>query len=297
MNSNSTNRIEKIAVIGLGLLGGSVCKSLKQVNPKIEISGYGRDINRLSRANDDGAVDRIELLERLDLKGLDFIIVATPVVTSVNIIEDILHRDDLEKETIVIDVGSVKTPIIEKVSGCGKSGQFIGCHPMAGSEESGYGSSSPDLYKGASVIITPAEKNSPRQVRRVEDFWRLLGAETCIETPRSHDITVAVTSHLPHVVSCSLVEVLREFLDKKSSENSISDFIGRGFNDMTRISSGSPVMWRDISVMNRRFLSESIEEMIKALENFRELIQREGVEPDEIEDFFHRIKEFRDGLK
>jgi prephenate dehydrogenase len=297
MNSNSKNRIERIAVIGLGLLGGSICKSLKQINPKIEITGYGRDINRLSRANDDGAVDRIELLESLDLKGLDFIIVATPVVTSIKIIEDILKRDDLEKETLVIDVGSVKTSVVEKVSGCRRSGQFVGCHPMAGSEESGYSSSSPDLYKGASVIITPAEKNSSDDIRRVEDFWTLLGAETCIETPQSHDITVAFTSHLPHVVSCCLAEVLKDFIDKNSRGSSIASFIGRGFNDMTRISSGSPVMWRDISLMNHQYISESIDEMIRVLEGFRERVQREGVKPDEIEDFFHRIKEFRDGLK
>jgi prephenate dehydrogenase len=297
MNSKNRNRIERIAVIGLGLLGGSLCKSLKQINPKIEITGYGRDINRLSRAREDGAVDRIELIERLHLKGVDFIVVATPVVTSVEIIEDILNRDDLEKETLVIDVGSVKTPIVEKVLTNRRSGQFVGCHPMAGSEESGYSSSSPDLYRGASVIITPAGKNSSHDIKRVEDFWRLLGAKTCIETPESHDNRVAVTSHLPHVVSCCLAEVLRDFLNNTSSENSISRFIGRGFDDMTRIASGSPVMWRDITLMNHQNISESINEMIRVLESFRELIQREGVKPDEIEDFFHKIKEFRDGLK
>lgn len=297
MKSNSANRIERIAVIGLGLLGGSVCKSLKQENPKIEISGYGRDINRLFRANEDGAIDRGELLERLDLKKIDFLVVATPVASSINIIKGILERDDLEKETIIIDVGSVKSLIIEQVSACGKSGQFVGCHPMAGSEESGYSSSSPDLYKGASVIITPTEKNNPEDIKRVENFWKLLGAKTCIETPESHDITVAVTSHLPHIVSCCLAEVLKNFLDKNTLENSISSFIGKGFNDMTRISSGSPVMWRDISMMNRRYLSQSIEEITGILDSFRELIQRKKVEPDKIEDFFHRIKEFRDGLK
>ncbi len=297
MKNTKSNRIKEIAVIGLGLLGGSICKSLKEIDPGITISGYGRDINRLSRAKEDGAVDRVELIERIDLRGLDLIIVATPVITTVALIEDLLARDDLEKDTIVIDVGSVKTPIMEKVTGSSRAGQFVGCHPMAGSEESGYSSSSPDLFKGASVIITPSEMNSPADIRRVEDFWKSLGADICLETPRAHDRKVAVTSHLPHIVSCCLMEVLRNYMNGNIRDKSISHFIGRGFSDMTRISSGSPVMWKDISLMNRRYISKSLEEMIRTLESFRELVDREGYEAGEIEGFFHTIKEFKDGLK
>ncbi len=289
--------VKRVAVIGLGLLGGAVSKSLKLINPDIDITGYGRDINRLSRAMNDGAVDRIELIERLNLKGLDFVVVATPVLASVKIIEDILNSDDLEDGTIVIDVGSVKTPIVEQISTNRRAGQFIGCHPMAGSEESGYVSSSSELFRGASVIITPVDGNSQLDIKRVEAFWEMLGAKTYRETPNRHDSSVSVTSHLPHVVSCCLTDVLKNYVNNSKGDSDISGFIGRGFRDLTRLSSGSPVMWRDISIMNREFISESITLMIKKLEDFRDLVDDPHMEPDNVENFFHRVKEFRDGLK
>lgn len=288
---------KKVAIFGLGLLGGSICRALKQQDPGVRISAFGRDLSRIGPALKDGSVDAAGTFDRISLSGVELAVVSTPVDSSIGIIRSILGHAELEPGAVVIDVGSVKETIVRGVMGLGRSGQFVGCHPMAGSEKTGYEYSRPDLYSGSSVIITPHGGNGEGDIARVARFWESLGARTTVVTPEEHDCIVAYTSHLPHMIASSLVEVFHEFRRDNEPPSGIGAFVGNGFRDVTRISSGSPDMWRDIALQNRDNISGAIDRMIEELERLKKLITGAGPEGGPVHDYFADAKKIRDGLK
>ncbi len=286
-----------VAIFGLGLLGGSICRALKKMNPGIVISAYGRNAARLEPALKEKAVDTIGSFECISLSGVELAVVCTPVDSSIEIIRNILTHDKLDRQAIVIDVGSVKEVIVREATELEHSAQFIGCHPMAGSEKTGYEYSRPDLYNGSSVIITPHGGNRQSDIDMVVSFWKSLGARTVVVTPEEHDHIVAYTSHLPHMVASSLVEVLNDFRNNNEPSPGIGSFIGNGFRDVTRISSGSPDMWRGIVLQNRDNISGAIDRMIEELERLKQLISGAAPDGSTLHDYFTGAKKIRDGLK
>ena len=287
---------KRISIFGLGLLGGSICKALKQIDDSILISAYGRNVNKLVKAKENGFVDHIDDLENVSLHDVDLIVVSTPVIVSIDIITQILENESLPKEAIIIDVGSVKNKIIESIKNHPRSDQFIGCHPMAGSEKMGFDASKEDLYKNSSVIITPHEKNRENDVVKISDFWITLGAQTLIATPDSHDKMVANTSHLPHILSCVIVDILMKFGERYNHDVPIKPFIGKGFQDVTRVSSGSPQMWHDITILNKQNITAIIETAIDNLKSFKNELSNDTADGDKILQYFSDIKHYRDGL-
>ncbi|HOT44944.1 MAG TPA: prephenate dehydrogenase [Spirochaetota bacterium] len=288
---------KKVAIFGLGLLGGSICRALKEQDPGVHISAYGRNLPRIEPALRDGSIDAAGTFDRVSLAGVELAVVSTPVDSSIDIIRGILGHAELDPRAIVVDVGSVKEVIVREVSGLGRSAQFIGCHPIAGSEKTGYEYSRADLYNGSSVIITPHGGNSDGDIARVARFWESLGARTTVVTPEEHDRIVAYTSHLPHMIASSLVEVFHEFRRDSEPTSGIGAFIGNGFRDVTRISSGSPDMWRDIVLQNRGNISGAIDRMIGELDRLKKLIAGAGPEGGPVHDYFADAKKIRDGLK
>ena len=286
-----------VAIFGLGLLGGSICRALKQLDPGVRISAYGRSTARLEPALADRTVDAIGTFDRIDLAGVDLAVVCTPVDSTIDIITGILGSSSLDPRAIVIDVGSVKEAIVRAAVALERSAQFIGCHPMAGSEKAGYEHSRPDLYRGSSVIITPHQGNRQSDIDAAAGFWKSLGARTVVVSPEEHDRIVAYTSHLPHMAACALVEVFHAFRAEDGPQAGIGDFIGNGFRDATRISSGSPDMWRDIVLQNKDNISGAIDRLIEELGRLRKLITGDGPGGELVHDYLAAAKKTRDGLK
>lgn len=283
-----------IALFGLGLLGGSICRGLKKTAPGTRIHAYGRSPERLAPALESRFVDSIGGFDRVSLAGVDLAVVSTPVDSSLEIIHRILSAPDLEPHAIVIDVGSVKERVISSVERLDRAGQFIGCHPMAGSEKMGYEHARDDLFSGASVIITPHRRNRAEDVAAVGRFWESLGARTLEVSPDEHDRIVTYTSHLPHLVAASLVAVFREFRTRRGVADP-GAFIGNGFRDTTRVASGSPDMWRDISLMNRDNIIEAIDRMAAELGRIRKALS--DTDGGRLHEYFAGAKSVRDGLK
>ena len=169
-----------IAVFGLGLLGGSICRGIKKIHPGVRIHAYGRHPEKLEPALSSRFVDSIAGYDGISLAGVDLAVVSTPVSSSLEIINRVMAAPDLGPDTVVIDVGSVKEAIIRSVERLDRAGQFIGCHPMAGSEKMGYEHSRDDLFNGASVIITPHRLNrAERHCRRGRVLGIPGGADAC----------------------------------------------------------------------------------------------------------------------
>jgi prephenate dehydrogenase len=285
-----------VAIFGLGLLGGSLCKGLKKLNPGIHISAYGRDPARLGKVLRDRYVDEARGYDELSLAGIDLAVVATPVQASVGIIRRLLDHPELEDDAVVTDVGSVKEKIIESVLECKRVRQFVGCHPMAGSEKTGYEFSSGALFEGASIIVTPHQCNRETDIARIQELWEMLGACTYIVSPEKHDKFVSYTSHLPHVVASSLVSLLDDLSSDRAPSSGIGPFVGRGFLDVTRISSGSPEMWRDIVVFNKANILDAISRLIEKLNQLRGAMLDADSESRFLHDYFQHVKNIRDTL-
>ena len=263
---------DKIAVIGVGLLGGSLCRCLKTRAAGVRITGVSSDPRELELALSDGSIDACSTLDDLPLSDIDLVVIATPVVASLSILDYLLERGDLRNDALVIDVGSVKSSLVETAKKHRRSDRFIGCHPMAGSEKYGYVNSSADLYDGASVIITPADANTQSDIARIIELWNLAGAKTVIADSDTHDRIVAYTSHLPHMVACGVMNSLVDFMQVRRDVD-VSAFTGRGFRDVTRISSGSPDMWADIVKLNRDNIALALRCMIDNLSTVLEAVE------------------------
>jgi len=280
--------IRRLAVIGVGLLGGSVAKAARAQGLAREVIGIGRDVGRLQAAVNDGAIDRATSDLADGVRGADFVLLAAPVRS----IEDLLARawDEIPPDAIVTDVGSSKAAIVRRAESLARRRPlaFVGSHPMAGSEKSGYGVSRADLFQGALVVVTPTDASAPGAVKTVTAFWEHLGARVTALDPEAHDAAVAAISHLPHLVACALVDaVSRETPDALP-------IAARGFKDTTRIAAGDPTMWQEIFLANRAPLAEALGAFRRALADLERLVERG--DPDALEAALARIKAARGKL-
>jgi prephenate dehydrogenase len=282
-----------VAVFGLGLLGGAFCRGLKGNDPGVRIDAYGRDRGRLEPALREGFVDAVNVIDNASLAGVDLVVIATPVISSIHLIETILDRPDLDESALVIDVGSVKGPVVRAAESHPRVSQFVGCHPMAGSEKAGYAHSTGSLYENTTVIITPHPANRGGDIDTVADLWRGLGAQVLITSPELHDLVVSYTSHLPHVIAGAVIAALTGFTAAGHPLERIQPFIGNGFRDTTRIAAGSPEMWRDIVLMNGDNIRNAISSIINELGNFLEIM----MDGNALHRYFTKIKDFRDRIK
>ena len=280
--------IRRLAVVGVGLLGGSVAKAARTQGAAREVIGIGRDVSRLRAALDDGALDHATEDLTAGVRDADFVVLAAPV----RAIEDLLERvwDALPEDAVVTDVGSSKAAIVRKADSLARRipRGFVGSHPMAGSEKSGYGVARVDLFQGALVVVTPSEVSEPRATKSVTSFWELLGARVTTLDPETHDAAVAAISHLPHLVACALVDaVVRE------SPAALS-VAARGFKDTTRIAAGDPRMWQEIFLANKRPLRDAVEAFRRALDRLQALIDADDAVA--VEGALDRIKRARETL-
>jgi prephenate dehydrogenase len=280
--------IRRLTLLGLGLLGGSVAKAARAEGLAREIVAVGRRRESLEPALRDGAVDHITTDVGEGVAGSDFCILATPVATLASLLGEVWRA--APDDAVLTDVGSTKAAIVRTAESLGRARPlaFIGAHPMAGSERSGYAVARPDLFKGALVILTPTDASLPSALGRVRELWQALGARVMTLDPVTHDRAVAAISHLPHLVADALVDaVLRmnpRFLDVAAA----------GFKDTTRVAASNARVWREIFQENRDALGEALGAFRRALDDLDALIATGDAAA--IEEELERIKRARERL-
>lgn len=247
----------KTAVLGVGLLGGSFALAIKEQNLSKIISGFGRREANLKKAKRKGIIDSYTLDASLAVKDADLIVFATPSGTFTEIASRI--KPALEENSIQMDLGSVKGNIVyelEKILP-----RFVGCHPIAGGENSGIDSARADLFNKARCIISRTNSTDKAAFDKIFSLWKKLGARVQEMEPALHDRIYALLSHLPHILAYALVNTVGRV------DPDYLEFAGPGFRDTTRIAQSSPELWKDICLLNRDNILESLglfkEEMSK----------------------------------
>lgn len=259
--------------IGLGLIGGSIAKALKAADSSIKIIAYDINKETLSRALAEGTAN--EVTSQIDEKfsACDYIFLCAPVSHNDENLSSI--KKVLSSTCILTDVGSVKTTIHEHVAAAGLAGQFIGGHPMAGSERIGFQNSKALLLQNAYYILTPSEKIGYDKLLAYQNLVKKMGAIPLVLTYEQHDYVTAAISHLPHVVAASLVNLVK---DADSEEGIMKMIAAGGFKDITRIASSSPVMWQQICLTNGQNISRLLQVYIDALEQAKQAIDTQDTE-------------------
>ena len=281
--------MKTIGFIGLGLIGGSIARTIRKFHPDYRLLAFDKDRDALAEAVSLNVIDGICDIEDERLYNCDYLFLCAPVEFNVEYMEKI--KDSLGENCILTDVGSVKSIIHEKVTELGLEGKFIGGHPMAGSERSGFSNSSDHLLENAYYIITPGGEVA---LDRISDFTELvssLGAIPLVLTAEEHDFITAGVSHLPHIVASALVNLVN-LLDNDAQYMKM--IAAGGFRDITRIASSSPVMWEQICLENQKNISTVLDEFIRMLIQIRCSIDNR--EADNIFDMFASSKDYRDSI-
>ena len=278
-----------IGFIGLGLIGGSIARGIKRSRRDVRIMAYMRSRDKLEQAKRDGVVDVILDGIGEEISWSDLVFLCTPVEYNASYLEQI--RPLLKPGALVTDVGSTKTDIHETVKQLCMEEVFVGGHPMAGSEKTGYENSTDHLLENAYYMITPTEKSTPEQIGRIRRVALSIGAIPMVTDYRQHDFSVAAVSHLPHLVASSLVNLVR---DNDNEEELMRTIAAGGFKDITRIASSSPVMWEQICMTNTVNISRLLQDYIDALG----VVQKELQEHDSasLYTFFDGARAYRDSF-
>ena len=280
--------IGRLVVVGVGLLGGSVALAARASGVAREIVGVGRDRQRLEGPLRAGLVDRIATDVAAGVDGADCVVLAATVGANERLLESIWAR--VPAGALLTDVGSTKRRIVTAAErlAAGRPLAFLGSHPMAGSEKSGWQVARADLFRGATVIVTPTDATEPRAIKGVSALWEALGARVSALDPETHDRTVAAISHLPHVAAWALVDAVGRF------EPGALAFAARGFKDTTRIAASDPPMWRDVLLDNADAIRASLGAFRAALDELERLLAADDAAG--IEALLARLKSTREGL-
>jgi prephenate dehydrogenase len=239
----------QVTIIGMGLIGGSLGLALKKAGLARRVVGAGHREVSLQEALSRGAADDVTVDLAAAVRGSDLVVLATPVGLFREIVEQI--RPALDAGAVVIDVGSTKAAVVAALEplvppGC----VFVGCHPIAGSEQRGVAVARADLFQGAACVVTPTGRTPPEVLGRVEALWQGVGMTVHRLSPESHDRLLAEVSHLPHVVASALVRVIG---------GEAETLVGPGWSDTTRVASGDAALWRDILLSNAAEVAAALE--------------------------------------
>ena len=282
--------VKRMAVIGVGLIGGSLARVLRGKGAVLEVVGIGRGEANLKRGVELGVLDSYCLDSKEGVAGADLVFVATPVCSIPAVVAEIAPY--LSPGCIVTDGGSVKEYVVNACEKLMPQGTFfVGGHPIAGTEHSGVEASFSTLYQGKRCIVTPTERTDPAALEKVVALWKLAGSTVPLMDPAQHDRVVAAISHLPHMVAYSLVNAVDGY-DRFGGE--LLSFSAGGFRDFTRIASSDPVMWRDIALTNREAILETMDFFSGYLGQLRTLV--DAGDASGLESFFLNSKQKRDAI-
>ena len=275
--------------IGLGLIGGSVARHLKKLDRGYTLIAYNRSINSLNEAKKDGIIDIICTEINDEFSKCDYIFLCTPV--EYNAIYLAKLKPIIKDTCLITDVGSVKTHIHNEVIRLGLESNFIGGHPMAGSEKTGYINSSDHLLENAYYAITPTAKSTPDKVEEYRQLVSDMGALPIVIDYKEHDYVVASISHLPHVIASSLVTTIKHSDNKQETMKLLA---AGGFKDITRIASSSPEMWQQICLTNTDNIVKVLDNFSNNLNSFKNIIANR--EEQSIYDRFEESRDYRNSI-
>lgn len=278
-----------IGFIGFGLIGGSIAKKLKLNNPSAKIYASARRQGTIDTAYKMGLIDNSRSFSVEDFAECDYVFLCAPVKNNI----DYLHKlkSVIKPDCIITDVGSTKTEIHEEVIKLGLENNFIGGHPMTGSEKTGIENSDEYLLENAYYIITPTACSQAGKIEEFRNFVKSLGSIPLILDYKKHDYATASISHLPHMISYALTNLVRNIDDSNETMKTIA---AGGFRDMTRISASSPVMWQSICLSNKDQLLSLMNQYIDEISRLKENI--ENSEKQELLNYFQEAKDYRDSL-
>jgi len=273
----------RLAVIGVGLIGGSFALALKQAKAVTHVVGVGRNAANLKLALELGIIDSSAPDPATAARGADLILISTPVAQFPAVLASLA-----DAKAIITDGGSTKRDVIAAArKALGKRiSQFVPAHPIAGAEKSGAAAASADLFRGKRVVLTPLEENSQQSISKVEEAWKACGANVSRMNAEEHDAVLATVSHLPHLLAFALVhEVAR-----RENSAQLFSFAAGGFRDFTRIASSDPEMWRDICAANRDRLLDELSRFSKKLDRIKALLD----DPTGLEKLFAEARAARE---
>jgi len=275
-----------VAIYGVGLLGGSIAAALKQRRLARRVIGIGRNAERLQAAVDAGLLDDFAVDACVTDRDWNVVIVGTPVD---RIAGDVRSLGAVSKPgTIITDVGSVKAPILEALGTrleVAPGVEFVGSHPLAGSEKRGFEAARPELFQNRVTVVTPAASNSTAAVETITAFWQSLGSRVVTMSAGEHDRALATTSHLPHVAAAALAAILQPEQRPLAAS---------GFRDTTRIAAGDPDLWVAILLANRDAVLNSLGELTASLQTFENAIRDD--DESRLREALQTAKRHRDAL-
>ena len=263
--------IDTLAIVGVGLIGGSAALALKQAGAVRRIVGVGRSRANLDRAMALGVIDAVAESPEAAARAAEIVLLALPVGAMAEVFARIAPH--LGDHTLITDAGSTKQDVIAAArAGLGpRIDRFVPGHPIAGAEHSGVEASRVDLYTDKHVILTPLAENATPDVARIAALWRTAGARVATMDAETHDHVFAAVSHLPHLAAFALVDELAA----RANADLYFEYAGSGFRDFTRIAGSHPEMWRDIALANREPLLQELTAYIHALERLRQRLSDE----------------------
>ena len=284
---SNLQEFDNILIVGLGLIGGSIAKKIKEIDYSANVYGFEKNLEILEEANKKGLIANDKVTDLKDTKNL-LVIFCVPVLSFKQALKSV--KNLLPSQNVIFtDTLSAKTEIFNILSGEFNEilDNFVLSHPIAGSEKSGLYNSKKALFEKKVVVISPHEKNNQDDIEKVIYFWRFLGSSSKILSYKDHDLLFSKTSHLPHVISYSLTESLFKNLGDKTF-----DYSGGSLEDYTRIASSDPLMWKDIMISNHKNILQSIEDFEESLTNLKGLIKKKDEKA--LVDYLNRVKILRD---
>ena len=260
--------IETVAILGLGLMGGSLGMALRAGHPARRVRGYARKEAVRAQALSDGAVDVACATLEDAVAGADLVVLCTPVLTIPTLVTQL--RGILNPGCLLTDVGSTKQWLTEEIQKIleGTGVEYIGSHPMAGSEKTGIEAARATLYQGACVLVTPMADAGDGAVTLLTAFWQSVGAVVTCMTPAAHDMTIARTSHLPHLTAALLMEAVDR------DDHPVAPYCGPGFRDTTRIAAGSEDVWHDIVKSNATAIRHELDVLRTGIDGLCDLLDQ-----------------------
>ena len=279
-----TMKLNRLSILGVGLLGGSIGLAVKSMLNGCRVMGYGHRTATLKRALEIGAIDEAYDRPGDAVRDSELVILCTPVGRFESLLMDI--AGSLPQGVVITDVGSTKVSVVQTAERIlPKQTHFVGSHPMAGSEKRGVEFARADLFRGALCIITPTDQSNPTAMKTVEEFWQLLGMRVTRLSPSDHDRLLADISHLPHAVAAALVDM---------QEETALNLAGKGFLDTTRVASGDGGLWRDIFLDNRTNVRASIQKLKERLDQLMAMLDRQ--DGDKLQAWLDRVATRREDL-
>ena len=288
MNNAEKKLFGTVAIIGIGLIGSSIARGIKKYNIANKVVGYAKTLKTRKKAMDLGYMDQVFDSASDAIQNANLVILCVPVGANRDIMIEI--SDNLSEGTILTDVGSVKAEVIKQLHDIVPDRvSFVPAHPIAGTEFSGPESGFAELFDNKWCVLTPYEKCRKQDVEKVKNFWERLGMNVDEMSPEYHDLVLAITSHIPHLIAYNIVGTATNLAEITRRE--VTKYAAGGFRDFTRIASSDPIMWRDIFLNNPEAVLEMLDKFSDDLSSLREAIKKK--DGQELQKYFTKTRDIR----